>query len=234
MKTIFEKILTILKLFTPQRGFLIFLAGLFTLVAPHLYLWSFVALPSISIPLMILGVFSLLIQKIFLVLTILYALSAFILNKPTKIKMVSACFSAVLITGFFFSIGARLDFRSGDPAFLFGAKTRLFEAGGAEKVKTEALTFLAQQLDEDGYATSELRGGALKRMGVWSIKVDKEYQSVAVFIRAGNFMYDFDEWGYLFTDDKIPNIDFLKIDGYGLVITYWKLTDGIYFFNRKW
>jgi hypothetical protein len=92
---------------------------------------------------------------------------------------------------------------------------------------------LKQPLDEDGYTTSELQSSSLKKMGVGIAKVDKEFQSVAFTIRAGNFMYDFDEWGYLFTYDKDPNVDFLKIDS-GIAINYWKLADGIYFFNRKW
>lgn len=233
MKTITEKKLYLPKLFTPRSGFWIFLAGLFTLFAPYLYLWSFVAIPSISIPMLILGAISFPAQKIFILLAMIHTLSAFILKASRKTKLISFFFSVVLIAGFFVSTGEKSNFRNGNPAFLFGAQTRLIWAGGSEIVKADALALLTQQLDGDGYTTSELQSSSLKKMGVGIAKVDKEFQSVAIFIRAGNFMYDFDEWGYIFTYERAPNVDFLKIES-GMVINYWKLADGVYFFNRQW
>ncbi|MBI5297177.1 MAG: hypothetical protein HY869_17000 [Chloroflexi bacterium] len=235
MKNFFEKFLTVLKIFTPRNGFLIFLAGLFILLVPYLYSWSLVVFPLLSLLLLILIILGVqeVIVFVTLILSAFYTLSTLALNTSIKTKVFSVCFFVVLITTFLTS-KPDYDFRNGGSAFLLGAQTRLAWAGGSEKVKTDALRLLTQQPDESGLINSELWSNSLKRTGATRIYIDKESQSVAIFIPAGNGFSDFDEFGYLFTYDRVPNVAFLKIEGYGLVIHYWKLADGVYFFNREW
>lgn len=236
MKTISEKLSVPLKIFTPPNGLLIFLFGLLNLFAQHIYIWSLVVFPSASI-LIIVVAFSGIFFFIALVLSFFNIMASFILRASGKVKTLSICFSVVLMIVFLnidktlVNSAYSLYPNNQTQLLVAGAQTRVIWAGGVNKVKNDALKLLSGEPDEDSRLSSELWGSSIKRLGASGVQVDKATQSVVVYLPI-SLIYDFDEFGYLITNQKTPNFSILEVEG--THIRHWELGEGVYFFHRDW
>ncbi|MBL8091931.1 MAG: hypothetical protein JNJ43_16455 [Anaerolineales bacterium] len=234
MKIISERLLLYPKLFTLKYSLTIFAIGLFFIFPMQLFIWSMIVSPLLNFILMmiivILGLLWKFITFAILIMAALHSISSFIIKSPNK--LISLCVSITLFISFLF-VDPEPNFRTGHPALLIGARTRLLWSGGAENVKKDALELLNQETDENGNIISDSWSSSINMLGATTIKVDKTSQIVAIFIH-GNLHYDFDNFGYLFTFNDEPNIDFLKVEEMGVIIHYWKLGEGVYFFDREW
>jgi hypothetical protein len=215
----------------PQIGFIVFVAGVASLFLPHFSGWLDVVFPAIAqymlLPYLFWGIFF----SVAFFLLLLHLLSLFFLKSSGRAKIIATSLLAGLIVLFLgiypnFSTEKYLGSKQRVSFFAVGGQTRIAWAGGSEIIKNDALALLSQQTDEKGYVSRELWADSLKRLGVYWIRMDRETESVIVYIPRTE-LFDAAQFGYLINNGETPEPEALKSRGYRL----WKLDEGLYFFQ---
>ena len=114
-------------------------------------------------------------------------------------------------------------------SFKLGARYRVQRAGGASKVRQEALTLLAET---SGVSLPRSKWpDSIHALGANAVKIDKKTGLVDVEIPRRRFFFWGDQFGYLITDTNAikPVIINDPRSGHRL----WKISDGIYLYE-KW
>ena len=220
------------KILKPQNGVAILFAGIISLFIPHFSGWVDIVFPSIGIEILL----PYILWKSFfvtaLILLFLCVFASFAKKASRNTKFLFTSLMAVLIFLFIgiypnFATEKYLGSKQRASFFQVGGQTRIIWAGGAKIVRDDALLLLTQETDEKGFVSQDKWATSLKRLGVYWIRIDRETQSVIIYIPRTEF-FDSAQFGYLIPEEKEPKPNALDSKWYRL----WELDDGVYFFQQ--
>lgn len=212
-------------------GVIVFLTGLASLFLPHLSGWMDIVFPSIAYEFLILFFFWEILFVGSLILLLLFVLVSFKqkASRNKKFLFTSCAVGLMLLFWAIYPDFATAEFLGTKQRFSFfeiGGQTRLLWAGGAKTVRTDALLLLSQETDKDGFVRQDQWAASLRKLGVYWIQVERETQSVIIFIPRTAF-FDAAQFGYLISAKPEPDPGALHADWYRV----WKRAEGIYFFQ---
>ena len=219
------------QIFSVKTGLFFLIAGIASLFFPHISGWNEIVFPYFSeiwfFPYLLWEI----LFALFLGLTIINFIALFFLKTSTKYIILAFCFPVILIILFLrvypnFSTGKYLGVDQRVSFFAVGGQTRILRAGGAERVRNDALLLLDEKTDDEGFVSSASWSSSIKALRAYAIRIDKTTQSVIIYIPRAN-TFDPDQFVYLITDNKKPTPSVLQTDGY----RYWELDEGVYFFQ---
>jgi hypothetical protein len=114
-------------------------------------------------------------------------------------------------------------------SFPIGARISIFRAGGAYKVRQEALELISNAKETSPEYSKWPK--SLRSLGAMSLKVDKNAQMLDVEIPRRRWFFWGDQFGYLITDKGAQEPVIVDnppvVNGHRL----WKITDGIYLYQ---
>lgn len=212
-------------------GLLAFVAGFVSLFLPHFSGWNEIVFPELAW----VGVFPYIFWVIFfaisLGLSLVYILLSFLFHDSARNKVTFIFFSVGLIALF---LGIHPDFFSGRfpgvnqrvNSFALGGQTKILWAGGIETIRNDALLLLNVDSDDEGWISSELWPNSLRRLDTDGIKIDKETQSILIYIEKAH-LFDPDKFVYVITYNLDPTSYIKKENDY----RFWQLGEGVYFFQ---
>lgn len=219
------------RIFSSKKGVGIFLAGVISLLFPHISGWSDIVFPQFAL----IWFFPYLLWKIsfasFLGLSFINFVMQFFLKRAVPEKLLTFGFLITLLILFlsiypnflteeYLGVDQRVTF------FAVGGQARIYMAGGMEHVRNNALGLLSEKTDDEGFVASGSWSDPLRKLGAYAIRIDKPTQSVIIYIPRAD-LFDPDQFVYLITSGQEPSISVLQNDSF----RYWKLGDGVYFFQ---
>lgn len=249
---------TVVRKVSAWACYFVFISGVLSLFIPHMSGWADIVFPSIAhLTLFLYFMWSLFLVFAFTCLGLSLVI-AFVVGWPKRNKIVSLALMVVLLLiyqlvytpGDIASDGAiplvaektlwgaesddvvPLAVKKRIGAFPVGGQTRVFWAGGVDKVREDALLLLKTLPDENGFIPPDEWPDTLNRLGAVAIETDEAMQTVIMYIPRADY-FDPDVFGYLIRDGEVPDPEilctsrFVGASGYRM----WKIDEGLFFFE---
>ncbi len=115
-------------------------------------------------------------------------------------------------------------------AFPWGARVRLYRAGGSDQLRKEVVDILNSPMID---IPPEKWPHAIQDLGATHVDINREQETVNIVVKLARVFFPTDDFGFLFQKVETSHLDeeyfFSNSNGYRI----WMLEDGVFFY-QKW